>query len=68
MLNDIFSSGCSFISQFTMVLLPDPLGAEKINSFPLMSMDSLHHVQYLLFDLLEFVFHLYYDFLHLGLI
>ena len=28
----------------------------------------LHHIQHLLFDLLELIFHLHHDVLHLGLI
>lgn len=46
-----------------MVLLPLPLGAEKMINLPAM---SLHHVKYLLLDLFQLILHPYHEILHLG--
>ena len=51
--------------------LPDPEGAEIMMTFDIAVSGLyplLHHVKYLLFDLLQLVFHLNHDVLHLGMV
>ena len=55
---------------FTIVDLPEPLGAQRIIIILIyyLTIYYLKDIQYLLFDLFEDIFHLHYDNLHLALV